>query len=167
MFISKPFNAPTKPAIGAWSAPPSWASSSSFVGRLASRFTCSGVTALPSTSPTLIAGLSNSLAKSASTFAAATGSAPASTRPVGPASERVLHHHELRPRLPQPPPQLRQLRDVEPGEVGDVHRGGAAQPAGQRRHQLLFLRLGPDHANTAGSRGTPGPIVLATVTDRM
>src|SRR6184192_502488 len=84
-FISKPFSAPTNPASGAWNVPPSWASSSIRDGRLASRFTCSGVTALPSTSPALIAGFSNSLAKSASTLAAATGSAPASTRPVGPA----------------------------------------------------------------------------------
>src|SRR6266852_4379350 len=83
-FISKPFNAPTKPASGACSVPPTWASSSVRDGRLASRFTCSGVTALPSTSPALMAGFSNSLAKSASTFAAPTGSAPASTRPVGP-----------------------------------------------------------------------------------
>src|SRR5439155_895393 len=67
-FISTPFNAPRKPAIGAWSAPPSWASSSCFVGRLASRLTRSGVTVLPSTSPTLMAGFSNSLAKSASTL---------------------------------------------------------------------------------------------------
>src|SRR3989441_263841 len=85
MFISTPFSAPTRPAIGAWSGPPSWASSSTRVGRLASRFTGSGVTARPSTSPTLMAGFSNSRAKSASTFAAAAGSAPASTRPVGPA----------------------------------------------------------------------------------
>src|SRR5438105_7946182 len=156
-------------------------------GRLASRFTCSGVTALPSTSPALIAGFSNSFAKSANTLAAATGSAPASTSPVGPAKccsspppvaremgvgqgaagERVLHDHELGPRLPQAAAQLRQLRDGQPGEIGHVHGGGAAQPRRQRGDELLLLRLGPDHANTAGSSGTPGPIVIDTVTDRM
>src|SRR5205823_14252343 len=39
-FISKPFSAPTNPAIGACSVPPSWASSSMRDGRLASRLTC-------------------------------------------------------------------------------------------------------------------------------
>src|SRR5437879_4080311 len=85
LLLSKPFTVPTEPAIGARGGPPSWASSSCFVGRLARRFTSSGVTVLPSTSPSLMAGFSNSFAKSASTLAAAMGSAPVSTRPVGPA----------------------------------------------------------------------------------
>ncbi len=81
--------------------------------------------------------------------------------------QRVLHDHVLDARRPQPAPQLRELRDVEPREVGDVHGGGPAQPLRQSRHHALLLGLGPDHANTAGSSGTPGPIVLDTVTDRM
>src|SRR2546425_1077471 len=71
-------------ASGAGSAPAPCPNSSSRVGRVASRFTCSGVTAFPATTPTLIVGFSCSLTKSASTLAAATGSAPASTRAVGP-----------------------------------------------------------------------------------
>ena len=79
----------------------------------------------------------------------------------------VLHHDVLDARRPQAAPQLRQLGDVEPREVRDVHGGSATQAIRQCRHHLLLLRLGPDHANTAGSRRTPGPIVLDTVTDRM
>ena len=36
---SKPFNAPTNPAIGDWSTPPNWASSSGFDASDASCFT--------------------------------------------------------------------------------------------------------------------------------
>ena len=84
IMYSKPCNAPTKPASGAWSAPPTWARSSGLEGSAASCFTCAGVIIRPSTSPALIVGFSCSLAKSAKTLAAAAGSAPASTSPVGP-----------------------------------------------------------------------------------
>src|SRR5207245_9557763 len=82
---SSPFNTPRNPAIGACSAPPSCARSCIFDGSAARCLTCACVTGFPSTNPTLIDGFSNSLAKSVSTFAAPTGSAPASTRAVGPA----------------------------------------------------------------------------------
>src|SRR5206468_12305567 len=82
---SSPFSTPRNPAMGACSAPPNCAKSCSFDGNAASDFTCACVIGLPSTSPTLIDGFSNSLAKSVSTFAAPTGSAPASTSAVGPA----------------------------------------------------------------------------------
>src|SRR2546422_769399 len=79
----------------------------------------------------------------------------------------VLHHHVLDAGRPQPPPEVRDPRDVQAREVRHIQRGRALELRRQRRHDLLLLRLGADHTYVAGSSGTPGPIVLETVTERM
>src|SRR5436190_1525340 len=81
--------------------------------------------------------------------------------------QRVLHHHVLDAGRAQPPPQVGDPRDVQPREVRHVQGARALQLRRERRHQLLFLCLGPDHTYAAGSTGTPGPMLLETVTERM
>src|SRR5436190_1236843 len=81
--------------------------------------------------------------------------------------QRVLHHHVLDAGRPQPPPEVGDPRDVQAREVRHIQRWRALELRRQRRHDLLLLRLGADHTYVAGSSGTPGPIVLETVTERM
>src|ERR1051325_237748 len=85
-------------------------------------------------------------------------------RPLG---QRVLHDHVFDTGRPQFAPQVRRLGDVESGKVGQVDGLRPLQPPDQRRNCFLFLGFGRFHAwYPAGSRATPGPMVLETVTDR-
>src|SRR2546426_2170366 len=54
--------------------------------------------------------------------------------------EGVLHDDVLDACRPQAAPQLRELGDIEPREVRDVHGGSAPQAVRQGRHHLLLDR---------------------------
>src|SRR5690606_3396808 len=79
--------------------------------------------------------------------------------------EAVLHDHVLRPGAAEGATQPRHLLDAETREVREVHHGRPIDALPQIRderflaaavHQALRYRL--------GSMGTPGPMVLDTVT---
>lgn len=85
----------------------------------------------------------------------------------GPFEKAVLHHDVFATGAPQLTPEAGHVLHVEPSEISQVNRFSALNPTPDlldERFLLLFRHCQALRPKPLGSTGTPGPIVLETVT---